>query len=257
MAGGDDNDRTPQEWRELLSASYDYPEETKQGRRGERRRARRAFRAAERRRTKQWVDEQRRREPMTAAGALVVVALMLGMGLLARCGPDWMGNDGKGTAAPAVSAVPSIEDSKPADTPPPSASPSPSASADFTDPQKVAEEWVRHYLARNPPKDGDHKPAVERAAPWATPALTENLMRHTDPAFDKLVSRGGISTVTKTTVAPAGEKLPPDTPLRIWRTVTATVAVEGYTNYTETTVIHTEVTVLGAGQWRVTRILGV
>jgi hypothetical protein len=67
---------------------------------------------------------------------------------------------------------------------------------------------------------------------------------------------GGVSAVGAVTVKPAGGKLPPDTPLRVWRTVTATVKVDGYTKYTEKTVIQTELTNTGDG-WLVSRVVGV
>lgn len=257
----DDRDRSPQEWRELLRSSYDYPEEVKQGRRKERRRARREHRQGDRRRTAEQIRQQRRREPITVVGAGVIVAVLLLMGACARFGPDWI----RGSSAPPKptatqsTAPPTVAgDAKPADpaTTAPTASASPSPSADLSDPGRVAEAFVRQYLSRNPPKDETHRAAVLRAAPWATRALAANLEENADPAFDKLVSRGGVSRVSAVKVEPAGGKLPPDTPLRVWRTVTATVDVEGYTNYTETTAIQAEVTRTDDG-WRVSAILGV
>ncbi|MGW6569960.1 hypothetical protein [Streptomyces sp. NPDC054975] len=255
----DDDSRTPQEWRELLRTTYDYPEEVNEGRRRQRRRARRAYRQSERRRTAEWISRERRREPITAAGALLVVAVVLAMGLLARFGPDWIRGErdsGAGKVTATQPAASPSDDGKPGAASPPPASPSPSVSADLSDPEKVAEQFVRHYLTRTPPGDQDHTAAVLRAQPWATPGLVENLANHDDPAFDRLVSRGGVSTVSTVKVEPAGQSLPVDTPVRVWRKVTAKVDVEGYTNYSETTTLETELTNTGAG-WRVSRILGV
>ncbi|WP_432089587.1 hypothetical protein [Streptomyces sp. bgisy095] len=265
MPHDDDGERTPQQWRDLLSTGYDYPEETEEGRRGQRRRARRAYRKSERARSKAWVEQERRREPINARAALAIVVVLLAVGVLARFGPDWLtGRDdtaSRVTTAPAAATpgTPSASadgaDDKPSPTAP-SPSPSPSASADLTAPDPVAKEFVRHYLTRNPPEDQDHTASVERAAPWATRALTINLARSDDPAWGRLVSRGGVSTVSAVTVKPAGQDLPVDTPLRVWRTVTAKVDVVGYTTYTETTTLQVEV-IHDGESWRVSRILGI
>ncbi|MEV6332250.1 hypothetical protein [Streptomyces sp. NPDC051909] len=255
----DDQPRTPQEFRDLLKAGYDYPEEVDDERGRRRRRARRAHRQAERARTAQWIAEERRREPISARAALLIVAVLLGVGVFARLGPDWItGRDeGAGHVAAAPTAAPSAADDKPpAPTAPAPSPPAPSATVDLSDPETVAEQFARHYLTRNPPEDQDHTGAVRRAAPWATPALVENLSQSDDPAFERLVSRGGISTVSTVTVKPAGGQLPPDNPLRVWRTVTAKVDVVGYTTYSETTVLQCELTATD-GQWRVARVLGV
>ncbi|MGW2672364.1 hypothetical protein ACWC5F_30475 [Streptomyces sp. NPDC001272] len=256
-----DEDRTAQEWRELLRTSYDYPEETKEGRRKERRRARRAHRRSEREHTAEWIRQRRRREPITIGGAALVVAALLALGACARFGPDWIKGGSSSTGASRVTAAPDPvkrtgDDAKPSGPAPAPTSASPSTAVDLSVPDKVAEAFVRQYLTRNPPKDQTHRAAVDRAAPWATRSLTANLEANTDPAFDKLVSRGGVSKVSAVTVAPAGGTLPPDSPLRVWRTVTATVDVQGYTNSTETTVIQAEVTHTESG-WRVSGILGV
>ncbi|MEV8628615.1 hypothetical protein [Streptomyces sp. NPDC051079] len=255
----DDQPHTPQEFRDLLKAGYDYPEEVDAERGRSRRRARRAYRRAARAQTAQWIADERRREPISARVALLVVAVLLGIGVLARFGPDWLtGQDaGADHVAAAPSAAPSAADDKPPASgaaSPSSASPSPAA--DLADPDTVAEQFARHYLTRNPPEDQEHTAAVDRAAPWATPALVENLSQNDDPAFERLVSRGGVSTVSTVFVKPAGQQLPPDNPLRVWRTVTAKVDVVGYTTYSETTVLQCELTNVD-GAWRVARVLGV
>ncbi|MFG3041859.1 hypothetical protein ACGFYZ_33660 [Streptomyces sp. NPDC048330] len=252
--------RTPAQFRELLNAEYDYPEdiENERGRRG--RRARRAYRKGERARTAQWIDQERRREPISSRAAFLVVVALLAIGVLGRFGPDWIsgGDTGADKVAAVPSATPPGADGKPAPSSSPATVPAPSAtsSADLTDPDAVAEAFVRQYLTRNPPVDQDHTAAVYRAAPWATAALVENLSGHDDPAFDRLVSRGGVSTVSTVTVKPAGTRLPVDTPLRVWRTVKAKVDVVGYTTYSETTTLQTELINDGAS-WRVARLLGV
>ncbi|MEU8779676.1 hypothetical protein [Streptomyces sp. NPDC048606] len=252
-------DRTPQEWRELLRTTYDYPEETTLGRRKERRRARRTHRQAARKATADSIRRQRRKEPITAGGAVLVVAVVLALGLSARLGTDWIrGEQSTPTAAKKPSAPPATDDAKPPGITgaAPALSPSESPSVDLSAPDTVAGEFVRQYLTRDPVKDQTHKAAVRRAAPWSTRALAANLEAHEDPAFGRLVSRGGVSRIAALKVEPADRTLPPDTPLRVWRTVTATVDVHGYTDYTESTVIQTEVTRTDGG-WRVSGILGV
>ncbi|MGV9315211.1 hypothetical protein ACWDR0_23955 [Streptomyces sp. NPDC003691] len=257
------DDRTPEEWREIL-ANYSYPEEVKQqdGRRA-RRRAKKAHRQDARRQTTEWVREQRRRDPLRPAGALIIVALILGLGLGARyLWPGLLGQDddskGKPTATASASSAPGAPPaSSSSSSPSPSSSPSSSSApaVDRSDPDTVAREAIRLYLTRNPPEDQRHTAAVLRAAPYMSAALVENLTAHQDPAWEKLVSRGGVSTVKEVTVSPAGKDLPADTPLRVWRKTVATVNVEGYRTYTEKTTLQAEVTRAADG-WQVSRLLG-
>ncbi|MFB7012289.1 MULTISPECIES: hypothetical protein [unclassified Streptomyces] len=253
------NEPSPEEWREILS-SYSYPEEVRKtkGRRA-RREAKREHREGVRRHTKEWVREERRRDPIRPAGALIVVLVILGLGLGARfLWPSLLGEDKKGSDVTATaSPTPGTAGEGPAATPSgPSASPSSSAAVDLSKPDRVAEEAVRIYLTRNPPKDGEHTASVLRAEPYMTPALVENLAAHTDKAWADLVSRGGVATVRTVKVEAAGNDLPVDTPIRVWRKTTAKVDVEGYENYSETTVLQVELTNGDGNGWRVSRILG-
>ncbi|MFF5809106.1 hypothetical protein [Streptomyces sp. NPDC012746] len=253
----DNDEPTPQEWREIL-ASFDYPEEVKNAPRRSRGRAKREYREEARRQTKEWVREQRRRDPIRPAGAAIIIALILALGLGARwLWPGLLGGDHAEGSRVTATASPTGDDKPPSS--PSSSSTGPSASsapaADLRDPKRVAEEAVRLYLTRNPPEDGTHKAAVRRAAPYMAPPLVENLTEHQDPAWDRLVSRGGVSTVSAVKVEAAGTDLPADTPLRVWRKVTATVNVKGYTDYQETPVLQLEL-MLSGDEWRVSRILG-
>ncbi|MCY0963465.1 hypothetical protein [Streptomyces sp. H27-H5] len=65
-----------------------------------------------------------------------------------------------------------------------------------------------------------------------------------------------MSTVAAVKVDPADHGLPGDSPIRVWRKVTAEVNVAGYTTYHETTVLNLELMLSNAGEWRVSRILG-
>ncbi|MFH9355161.1 hypothetical protein [Kitasatospora sp. NPDC017646] len=253
-----DREPTPQEWREILARGVDMPEETRTGNRRKRREARRDHRHDSRRETKAWLEEQRRREPVNPAGAILAILLILGLGIGAR----WLwpsgGHQAAGPAPAASTTHPVSQDDQPqptAVTTTPQQTPEPTH--DRSNHDKVAENAVRLYLTRDPVKDQDHKASVERAAPYLTPALTANLEGHSDPAFTKLVSQGSATaTVTAVTVGPADPGLPPDTPLRVWRKVTATIEVRGYATTTQTTVLQAEVTLGDGDQWRVSALLG-
>ncbi|MGW5336183.1 hypothetical protein [Streptomyces bauhiniae] len=254
------DDPTPEEWREIL-ASFSYPEEVKKtkGRRG-RREAKREHREGVRRATKEYVREERRRDPLRPTGALIIVVVILGLGVGARFvwpGLFGEGHDKGGRVTATSTPTPGAQAEEPAAGPSSSsASPSPSSSVDRSKPDHVAEEAVRIYLTRNPPQDQDHTASVLRAEPYMAPALVENLAAHTDRGWAKLVSRGGVATVRTVKVEPAGNDLPVDTPVRVWRKTTAKVDVEGYEDYSETTVLQVEVTNIDGDGWRVSRILG-
>lgn len=247
---------TPKELREIL-ASIRYPEDIATGPRRGRKQRRREHREAVRRATTQWVREERRRDPIRPAGAVIILALILSLGAGARW--IWPGLDGEPDSArvtASASPTPDTPNDKPKGNSTPPSSPSPSVPAvDLTDPERVAEEAVRLYLTRNPPEDGEHTEAVIRAAPYMAPALVENLTAHSDAAWDKLVSRGGISSVSSVKAGPAKKDLPADSPVRVWRQTTAELDVEGYTTYRETVVYQIELTASGDG-WLVSRILG-
>ncbi|MBF6050158.1 hypothetical protein GO001_34150 [Streptomyces sp. NRRL B-1677] len=269
--GQDHKPSSAQEWRDLLKARYDYPDEAKDGTLRQRRRARKAYRRRDRERRQEWIREERQKEPVTAGGALLLVALLLLVGL----GVKWWSGSSSDTSASAEASArpspsPSALQSAPPGMPMPSmapaapkpSSPSPPASLsensspDVRQAESVVDQWVRQYLTRNPPVDETHEGPVRRAAPWASAALTDNLLHHTDPAWDILVSRGGIATVTDVKITPAGGDLPPDNPLRVWRNAAAEIKVHGYTDYTETRTLRTEVMLSGEGKWQITRVLG-
>ncbi|MFD4020660.1 hypothetical protein [Streptomyces sindenensis] len=256
------DDRTPQEWRDVL-AGFDYPDDVRKtkGWRA-RRRAKAEHRDAARRQTAEWVREQRRRDPIRPAGAAIILVLILALGAGARWVWPGLLGESHDQGSRVTATAPPAQDDKPGDAAPPSSSsPEPSTASptapavDLSDPETVAEEAVRLYLTRNPPEDGEHTAAVLRAAPYMTRALAENLSAHSDPAWNRLVSRGGIATVDTVKVQPAGNDLPADSPIRVWRKVTPTVSVEGYTDYKETPVLQLEL-MLSGSEWRVSRILG-
>ncbi|RLU80145.1 hypothetical protein CTZ27_35445 [Streptomyces griseocarneus] len=248
---------TPEDWRAILR-DIDYPDEVRAGPWRGRRGRKRAHRQAVRRRTKKWVAQERRRDPIRPTAAVIVVALVLGIGLGTRyLWPGLLG-DHRASGTAVASASPSAPQAAPATRPGsgfPAPSARPSAAVDLSTPEKTAEGLVRAYLTRNPPQDKNHTAPVLRAAPYMAPALVENLASSSDPAWDRLVSRGGISTVGAVKTGPADSALPPDSPIRVWRKAEATVNVEGYTKYSEQTVLQIELTSSAEG-WHATRILG-
>ncbi|MFH8787227.1 hypothetical protein [Streptomyces roseoverticillatus] len=258
------NQRPSSEWRELLKAEYDYPEEIeKVGKRRVRRKARKAYRQEQREEYKRRLAEERRREPITAGGAILVMVVILAIGAAAahwwpdRTGaPSTVGHAGDTAKNRTLDEPGTKPSSAPVPQPP---QPSPSVKADRSKPEKTAEGWARAYLTRNPPVDKTHTASVDRAAPWMTDALVVNLKQFDDKAWAELVSNGGVSKVDKVTVGPADDdrvRKQADTETRVWRKASADITVKGYRTYTETRVYLTEIMLTSDG-WRVGRVLGV
>ncbi|MGK5548215.1 hypothetical protein ACSNOH_26325 [Streptomyces sp. URMC 127] len=257
--------RPSSEWRELLKAEYDYPEEIeKAGKRRVRRKARKAYRQEQREEYKRRLAEERRREPITAGGAILVMVVILAIGAAVthwwpdRTGaPSTVGHAGDTSRTQTMDGPGGDRSSAPPAPRPPQ--PSPSVNVDRSKPEKTAEGWARAYLTRNPPVDKTHTASVERAAPWMTDALVVNLKQYDDKAWAELVSNGGVSTVDKVTVGPADDdrvRKQADTEARVWRKASIDVTVKGYRTYTETRVYLTEIMLTSDG-WRVGRVLGV
>ncbi|WP_424892928.1 hypothetical protein [Streptomyces sp. XH2] len=258
------NQRPSSEWREMLKAEYDYPEEIeKVGKRRVRRKARKAYRQEQREEYKRRLAEERRREPITAGGAILVMVVILAIGAAAahwwpdRTGaPSTVGHAGDTAKNRTLDEPDTKQSSAPV---PPAPQPSPSAKADRSKPEKTAEGWARAYLTRNPPVDKTHTASVDRAAPWMTDALVTNLKQFDDKAWAELVSNGGVSKVDKVTVGPADDdrvRKQADTEARVWRKTSIDITVKGYRTYTETRVYLTEIMLTSDG-WRVGRVLGV
>lgn len=258
-----DKPRGPDGWRELLNEALParpQPENTT-GSRRERRRARKAAGIEHRWRTREAIDAERRREPVTAGGAALLIVAILAVGAGAR----WLSGEDYAPATPAVS--PSAEVTQ-APSPPPAERDDPPAARDqieladedeapdLSDPEQVAREWASAYLTRNPPEDQGHTASVERAAAWMTEALALNLAEHDDPLYHTLVSRGGVSEVTDVTVETADPDLGTDTPVRVWRQLSITVEVQGYTDYTDTHEVQAEIIQADEDAWLVARVLG-
>ncbi|MBT2384057.1 hypothetical protein [Streptomyces sp. ISL-11] len=255
--------RPASEWRELLNAEYDYPEEIENaGKRRVRRRARKAYRQEQREEVKRRLAEERRREPITPGGAILVIVAILAIGAAAtHWWPDRTGAPSTvGHAGDSARTLDAEDDApRPATTAPRAPEPSPSVKADRSKPEKASEGWARAYLTRNPVLDKTHIASVERAAPWMTDSLVANLKHFDDKAWGELVSNGGISKVDEVTVGPADDdrvRKQADTETRVWRKTSVDITVQGYRKYNETRVYLTEVMLTSDG-WRVGRVLGV
>jgi hypothetical protein len=250
-----DSDQAPEQRRR--SGRYDYPDEIRHGPRRGRRAAKRAYRAAERARTAEAFNAERTAAgPVRALAGIAALAILAGAAWLFGRAVDHSAPD-PAAAAAATSATPTAAPAAPAT---PSGPPTPDSSlarADRTGPERVAGDWVRAYLTRDPLADQSHTAAVDRAAPWAVAALTANLAAYPDPAFDRLVSLGATATVTAVDVGRPAQGLPADTPLRVWRQAVAqiTLASDERTS-TETRTVQVEL-VSGNGGWLVSRVLGV
>ncbi len=247
---------TPQHWRDLLKADYDYPDDlvSTQDSRRQRRRARKQWREDDREARKQWVQRKREEEPVTPGGVIVIMAVILLIGV----GGAWLAHSGgrsgrtSAAASPSPTAAPSTPSSPTDGAGAPTASASPVV--DMRNPDLVASAFITAYLTRDPVKDQSWQPSVERAAPWMTSALHDNLMKFPDPAFKRLVIAGGVARVVNVSVQPGGDGLPPDLPKeRVYRTTTASIEVTSDKATTQTRTLHLEL-VYGQTGWLVSRI---
>lgn len=245
---------TPEGWRELLRAD-ELPDEIADLPFRKRRRARRAWRSARRDARARWVKEERRKVPTPLS---VPIILLVVAGLVA--GVSWLNShrdrDIVQSKPPATHSAPQSPQD---DSPSPSASASSTAGRPGT-PDVIAKAFVLAYTTRNPLQDGTHSAAVERAAPYASSALVDNLNKHDDIDWNKLVATQATSaTPTQVSIntPPAKEKFAPDTAVRVYRDATARIEVKGTDDYTYTRHLTLEVSRADVGQpWMVTRVIG-
>ncbi|MEU1277668.1 hypothetical protein [Streptomyces sp. NPDC005805] len=251
----------PEAWRQMLNAQYDYPDDLTPANAGRkaRRSARKEWRAADREARRAYVRGLREKEPATPGGIILLAVVLLAVGALGM----WLfprDTDDRAQPANRVSASPTAADTAPGSPdgkgqqPPASASPSETA-ADLSRPDTVAAAFIKAYLTRDPVKDQGPRASVERAEPWMTKSLTQNLIAHPDPAYQRLVIQGGVATVKKVDVAEAGDELPVDIPkVRAFREVSASIVVEEWETVTEVRKLHLELVYTEKG-WLVGRIL--
>ncbi|MER7112256.1 hypothetical protein [Streptomyces sp. NPDC000229] len=251
---------SPEDWRELLRTQYDYPDDLVpegSGRKA-RRRAKKEWREADRESRKAYVRGLREREPASPGGIIVLlVALLVIGGVASWLFPKYSQDDAK--PADHVQASPTANagagsSSGAAGQPAASASPSGPA-VDLSEPDGVSAAFIKAYLTRDPVKDQGPQASVERAEPWMTKSLRENLVAHPDPDYQRLVIRGGVATVGKVEVAEAGDELPVDIPkVRAFREVRASITVKEWETETEVRTLHLELVYTKQG-WLVARIL--
>ncbi|MFJ1662245.1 hypothetical protein [Streptomyces anthocyanicus] len=251
-SSGADAPSTSTEWRDLLRRQ-ELPDELAGLPRRKRRRAAKRWRSARRDEREQAVKRAQKKPPVTLAVPVVALLLALAVGIGALVWPD---DDGPSKAKhqPSPTApAPASSVSPPAPTTAPT--------AQFINPDQVAEKFITAYTTRLPYQDGSHEAAVKRAAPYASSPLVANLKRHGDKDFDRLVAAQAVEArPTKTEIGqPTGSQRPaPDTSVRIYRQATVTVAVKGTDPYSYTRRLTVEVSRADLNSpWMVTRVLGI
>ncbi|MEV7156985.1 hypothetical protein AB0N77_20535 [Streptomyces misionensis] len=247
--------QTAAEWRELLRGE-ELPPELADLPRRQRRRAAKHWRSARRDARTEWIRNERKKTPtplvvpilaLIVAGAVAVAAWLI---------PDHH------HATPQASrpATPTPQAPGPA-AGDPAAEPSQSPTPALTTPDQIAEAFVTAYTTRFPLKDQTHDAAVERAAPYASSPLVDNLEKHDDKDFNQLVAAQAVSAKpTEVTIGQPSAKQRPaaDTSVRVWRQADVTVAVTGTDDYTYTRHLTVEVSRADAASpWMVTRVLGI
>ncbi|MEO3976781.1 hypothetical protein [Streptomyces sp. CAU 1734] len=243
------------EWRALLREE-ELPPEIDELRGRKRRRAKRRWRSARREARTEWIRTERRNTPTPVI--IPVIALLVAAAVAAAA---WLlPGDGRddARAAPKAPTTPSMQ----APQSPGGTSPAPEVSAPAVadDPQTVSRAFVTAYTGRRPVQDGSHKAAVERAAPYASDALVENLTTHDDLDFNQLVAKQATeATPTRVEIGqPSAKDRPaPDTTLRVYLRADVTLDVKGtdphrYTRHLTVEVARAD----AASRWMVTRVLG-
>ncbi|MGW1976652.1 hypothetical protein [Streptomyces sp. NPDC001889] len=249
--------RTAAQWREFLRGQ-EPPDQLADLPRRQRRRARRAWRSARRDQRAQWVKTERRNVPTPISiplVALLLAALVAGFAWLRPGGDTAVRTETAPTPTP-TSTSPAPQPSR-TSTP---AAPTPALSTPAARPDDVARAFVTGYTTRLPLQDGAHTAAVQRAAPYASRPLTDNLKRHPDVDFDQLVAAQAVEarpdkvTITRPT---AKQRPAPDTPVRVYRQATARIQVKGTHTYRYTRHLTLEIARADTGEpWTVTRLLG-
>ncbi|MFE7485084.1 hypothetical protein [Streptomyces sp. NPDC057552] len=244
--------QTAAEWRELL-AREELPPEIDELRGRGRRKAKRRWRSARRDARTEWIREERRKTPTSTAIpviALIVAAAVAGASWL------WPDHSDAGTAKPQTTPTVEAPEAQPSTSPTPTVS----APAVADNPTAVAKAFVTAYTTRRPLEDGSHKQAVQRAAPYASTPLVENLERHDDRDFNQLVAAQATeATPTKVGIGPPGgkDRPAPDTSVRVYLQADVTLDVKATDPYSYTRHLTIEVARADASsRWMVTRVLG-
>ncbi|MFK0296336.1 hypothetical protein ACIQU6_38495 [Streptomyces sp. NPDC090442] len=250
--------QTAAEWRAALRKDP-LPDEVTELPLRQRRRAKKAWRSARRDERVAWIKAERRKVPTPLTVPIVALTVA---GLIAGAAWLWPHNNDQPPlkAAPTPSAHPTTPDNEPTHAPTPTPTPTPT-SAHPTTPDAVAQAFTTAYTTRIPLQDGTHTAAVQRAAPYASTALVDNLKHHDDADFNKLIAAQATQAKpSKVEIAQPTEKQrpAPDTSIRLWRQATVTIDVKGTDAYRYTRHLTLEVSRADVGRpWAVTRVLGV
>jgi hypothetical protein len=234
----------PESWRDLVKPGYDYPDDFDDMGRGERRRAKKTWRREDQGQRMAWLRDQRRAEPMSPVGIVVVVLLfavvILGLGgglpkLLGRGDNNQQQPVGLLTPADplplptgsAASGSPSGSSTVvPSETTPPPATlrPNPAATLSAND---VVGKWARQFYTRNP-ATRSYSDFVNDAAQYMTDDLAAGYIAQGDSTYEALKTQNGTSKVVSAVVtAPKPGTAPTDTDDRISRFVPIVVDISG------------------------------
>ncbi|MFD7620059.1 hypothetical protein [Streptomyces sp. NPDC059802] len=243
--------QTPAEWRELLRRE-ELPPEITELRGRKRRKAKRRWHSARRDERAEWIREERKKTPTPAVVPVIALVVAAAVAGAAWLWPHEGGDGAKPKASPTV-----VAPEEPASTSP---TPAASAPAVADKPEAVAKAFATAYTARRPVQDGSHKAAVERAAPYASAPLVQNLKAHDDRDFNELVAAQATEAKpTKVDIGqPSAKDRPaPDTSVRVYLQADVELTVTATEPYSYTRHLTIEVARAdAASHWMVTRVLG-
>lgn len=247
--GDDDSKRVrpdqPANWRDMVRADYDYPEEMDDLNRRERRRAKRTWRRDDQAQRVAWLRQQRQAEPaspvtvIVAVLILAIVVLGLGGGLprllrgeersrggdVGVLSPSQAPEQAQSPAAPESTTTPSSPATLQNSTPPILTERPPAAATAAA--TTTVNAWARVFYTRDPSAE-TYADLVDKTAPYITTELGDSLETEGDSTYDALKSDGGRSTVVNVKVEmPRPDTAPVDTPTRLSRLVSITIDVTG------------------------------
>lgn len=234
----------PSSWRDVVRSDYSYPDEIDDLRRGERRRAKRAWRRNDHAQRMAWLREQRQAEPTSPATVIVAVVILaivvlgLGGGLPRLLGKEEPSGPDVGLLTPSL----------PPDRPEPASSPGTTSSGPLSPATRistppvlterpagpavaaaadVATKWARTFYTRDPSAES-YSALVARTDPYISDEVGASLSAAGDSTYEGLKADGGKSTVVSVAVdLPRPESAPVDTPNRISRLLTIVIDVSG------------------------------
>ena len=272
-SAGREHPETPDSWRSLMSADYDYPEEMDELQGRQRRRAKKSWRRDDHAQRMAWLRDQRQAEPTSPAVIVVLVVVLaivilgLGGGLPRLLGgksddgvPISVLTPGRSVVLPTAHSnpppgQPTTSSSTTALTTPPPQTQRPSAesTALATD---VVGAWARAFYTRDPTTE-TYAALVAKCAKYMTDEVASSFTSAGDPTYEALKNDGGTSTVIAAPVSspPANAEAPVDTPARITRFVKVTINVTG--KHAQRFDVPLLVTLVSQdGQWKVSEVSG-